>query len=222
MNMSPGMNRFAALSLALLTLLALIFYGVMPLATTYRDNAQSIAMQQRRLATYESLLDNASEIDAAFASATGQGAQDNVFLSGENPALASANLRALVNGAVQASGGVLITSQDYQAQTLAGAQAIGLRLQVNCEIRNLVDLLYRLEQARPLVVVEALTVGSSAMPSDRNARGPAPGADPNEAFRGNRRDRDRPQPDRATGRSASRMSLDVRLDIVGYLPMRNP
>jgi hypothetical protein len=147
-----------------------------------------------------------------------------VFLIGENPALASANLRALVNGAVQTSGGILITSQDYQAQELDGAKAIGLRLQVNCEVRNLIDLLYQLEQARPLVVVEALTVAASTMQLDRNARAPGPpgGPDPSEAFRGNRRDRDRAQPDRPTGRSSSRMSLDVRLDIVGYLPMRNP
>lgn len=224
MNFSPGMNRFVAWSLVVLALLAVVFYGLLPLANAYSDNAQSIGTQRRRLATYETLLDNTKAIDAAYASTTSHDAQDNVFLSGDNPALASANLRALVNGAVQTSGGILITSQDYQAQTLSGAKAIGLRLQVNCEVRNLIDLLYQLEQARPLVVIEALTVAASTPQVDRNARAPGPpgGPDPSEAFRGNRRDRERPQSDRSNGRGASRMSLEVRLDIAGYLPMRNP
>lgn len=194
--LSPATSRFVALSLLLLLLLFLIFNGLLPLLKLYGEKAGQVETLANQLSRFEYLVANEDSINAELKRIDELGAEGDLFLSGNKVSIASANLREFINEAVKRSGGQLVSSQDYEAEPVQSATAIGLRLQFSGEVENLVDLLHELESARPAIFIDELSVTSS---SSRVGRSRAV----------NRRIR--------TTRGVSLSSLDVRMDVVGYL-----
>lgn len=194
--LSPSTSRFAALSLLLVAILVPIFYLFIPLATYYSEQSDEITLLQRRLATYDYLINHENTIDEELRKIEALGVEGDIFLKGTKTAIASANLRELVNEAVKRSGGQLVSSQEYEASSIPSAMSIGLRVQVSGEVANIVQLLHDLEDARPVIFIDNLTV-TSLSSRVQSARRPVR---------------------RANDNTPARSSLDVRLDIVGYLP----
>lgn len=191
--MSPQVSRFAAVGLLVVLILTLFFYGIMPLVQAYKSNADEVAVLEKRLVTLRSMLANKALVDNALQRLDSMNTAGDVFLKGNKAAIASANLREFVNDVVKESGGVLVSTQDYQTQSLDIANAVGLRLQFNGEINNLSNLLYKLESARPLIFIDKMTVTSSAAKKRTGSRS------------------------RRLSARSSRKSLIVRLDIFGYM-----
>ena len=196
-SLSPEVSRFVAVSLLLLLVLSLVFYVIVPLTNGYSERAGDIAMLEKRLSTLRGLLANEVLVDTELKSLESINTSGDIFLKGDKAAIASANLREFVGNIVKQSGGVLISSQDYETASLDIASAVGLRLSFNGEMQHLAALLYELESSRPLVFIDKLTVTSSA-----NQRGAATRAKRRRAARSSR---------------APRMSLTVRMDIFGYM-----
>jgi len=194
--MSPQMNRFAAVSLLVLLILAVIFYGIVPLVQGYRDRADEAAVLSKRLTVLRSLLANEPVIDEELQRLKSLNTNGDIFLKGNKTAIASANLREFISDAVKESGGVLVSTQEYEIRSADTASAVGLRLQFTGEMDRLLSLLYKLENARPLIFIDKITVTSSA------AR---------------RRARSRTRRGGTTRASTSRMSLTVRMDVFGYM-----
>ena len=159
--LSPGISRFAALGLSLLIVFGLVFYGLVPMVKAYTERADQVSMQTRRLATMRNLLANQNAVEDELGRLKTLNDEGEIFFKGAKPAIASAKLRELVSDMVKASGGELVSSQEYQTESLNTASAIGLRLQFNGDTDNLADFLYRLENARPLIFVEDLSVTST-------------------------------------------------------------
>jgi general secretion pathway protein M len=199
MTLSPAASRTAALALLGLVVMLLFVYLLSPLYKFYSGKMAQIATLQDRLYRYEQLLAMEPEISEKKAIIDAINADSDLFLKGNKVAIASANLREFVDEAVTAAGGQLISSQGYAAQPVPSATPVGLQLQVSGEVRNLVDLLHALEDSRPLIFIDDFTVTSSAARegisrSDRRAKA-------------------------SRGRSGS---LDVRMNIVGFLPGEQP
>ena len=194
--MSPQMNRFAAVGLLVLLVLAVIFYGIVPLVQGYSDRADEAAMLSKRLTVLRSLLANEPVIDEELQRLKSLNTNGDIFLKGNKAAIASANLREFISDAVKESGGVLVSTQEYEIRSVDTASAVGLRLQFTGEMDRLLSLLYKLENARPLIFIDKITVTSSA------AR---------------RRVRSRTRRGGTTRASKSRMSLTVRMDVFGYM-----
>lgn len=190
--MSPRVSRFAAVGLLLVLVLALIFYGIVPLILAYGSNREEIASLEKRLHVMQTMLENESNIDEKLAELEGLYSQGDFFLNGNRAAIASANLRDLVNEFVKKSGGVLVSTQEYKAEPLNAAEAIGLRVQFKGETEHLVDLLHSLESSRPLLFVEKMTVTSSAA-------------------------RKRSVSKRRLSRRAASGSLTVKINVYGYI-----
>lgn len=192
---SPATSRFVALALLLLIILCPIFYVLAPLVSYYSEKYAEVENLANQLQRFEFLIAREADIDRGLARMETLVSEGDVFLEGNTPSIASANLRELVNEAVRRSGGQLVSSQEYAAEATAVAVPIGLRLQVSGEVQNLVNLLYELESGRPLVFIDTLTVTSSAP---------------------------RVLPSRVTSRIRQRNtvqnSLHVQLDIVSYMP----
>ena len=205
-SLSPTTSRIAALGILLLVVLLPLFYGLIPLVTSYLAQAAEIRLQQRALNHYRFLVDNRDAISAELAALQAKGEAGDLFLKGSKKAIASADLRAYVNEAVQRSGGQLVSSQEYEAAAIAATTPVGLRLQIAGEVGNLVALLYELENALPLINVERLTVTSAAFQQREALRGRASNRGPGS----NRAARAKAQ--------VQRYTLDIRLDIVGYMP----
>lgn len=194
-NLSPSMQRFVAVSLLALLVLTVFFYGLLPLAKYYLQKSEDVQFERQQLNRFEFLLSNEDVINAELARIDELGSRGDLFLSGNKLAIASANLREFVNEALQRSGGQLVSSQEYEAGKIEAATAVGLRLQVSGEVHNLVDFLYELETARPLIFIDKLAVTSSSS-RIRNSRVTRM---------------------RRNQKTPSRSNLDIRLDIVGYL-----
>jgi general secretion pathway protein M len=199
MTLSPAASRTAALALLGLVVMLLFVYLLSPLYKFYSGKMAQIATLQDRLYRYEQLLAMEPEINEKKAIIDAINADSDLFLKGNKVAIASANLREFVDEAVTAAGGQLISSQGYAAQPVPSATPVGLQLQISGEVRNLVDLLHALEDSRPLIFIDDFTVTSSAAREGIS--------------RGDRRAK------ASRGRSGS---LDVRMNIVGFLPGEQP
>lgn len=190
--LSPEASRLAAISLLLLLTIFSILYIVLPLINYYQEKSSDLELKRRQLAQFEYLLNNETVIDQELARMDDAGAVD-LFLAGSKAAIASANLRELIAQAVRDSGGELISSQEYDAEPIPYTNAVGLQVQVRGEADSLVGLLHTVETLRPLVFVDELAVSSSSKRSVSS------------------------QEARRAKSAGSTPSLEVRMNIVGYL-----
>lgn len=193
-SLSPATSRFSAVSLLLLIILFVVFYLLVPLGHFYIEKNETLENLQQQLSRFEYLVANEDKINAELKRIDDLGSEGDLFLSGSKKSIASANLREFINEAVKRSGGQLVSSQDYEADAVPSATAIGLRLQVSGEAQNLVDFLHEIESARPIIFIDDLSVTSSS-----------------SRVRASRRRRNTNIPLRKSS------SLDVRMDVVGYL-----
>ncbi len=192
--LSPVTSRFAAVGLLLLMVSGLVLYGLVPMVNAYSDRADQVAMQGKRLETMRNLLANQNQVEEGLKRLETLNNEGEIFFKGVKPAIASAKLRELVSDMVKDSGGALVSTQEYETEPLDTASSIGLRLQFTGDTDNLADFLFRLENARPLIFVEDLSVTSTL----RRA-----GARTVSAARARAR--------------ARRASLSVTLNIFGYM-----
>lgn len=195
--LSPSVSRFVAVALLLLAIFFVIFNLLVPMISYYSEQYDEVELANRQLNRFEFLIANEPVINEQLERIETMGEQGDLFLKGNKKAIASANLREFVNEVVSRSGGQLVSSQEYEADPIPSATPIGLRLQVSGEVENLVNLLYELENARPLIFIDDLTVTSNSSRS-----------------RSSREINSR----RVVRNTSPRNSLDVRLDVVGYLP----
>jgi len=193
-SLSPATSRFSAVSLLLLIILFVVFYLLVPLGHFYIEKNETLGNLQQQLSRFEYLVANEDKINAELKRTDDLGSEGDLFLSGSKKSIASANLREFINEAVKRSGGQLVSSQDYEADAVPSATAIGLRLQVSGEAQNLVDFLHEIESARPIIFIDNLSVTSSS-----------------SRVRASRSRHKKNIPLRKSS------SLDVRMDVVGYL-----
>jgi len=187
------MRRFAAVGLLLLVVLASVLYGIMPVWSYYSGKVVEVGLQSHQIHRYEYLLANEKSIDGALEQIELENVGGDLFLAGNKPAIASANMREFVTEAVQQSGGQLISSQDYKPKSIPETTAVGLQLHVSGEVKQLVELVHALETTRPVIFIDEITIHSSSS-RVRSAR--------------SRRSK-KPPPEKN--------SLDITLNIVGYL-----
>jgi general secretion pathway protein M len=190
---SPATSKFSAAFLLLLVALFVVFCLLVPLGHFYIEKNKKIESLQQQLSRFEYLIANEGKINDELKRIDDLGSEGDLFLSGSKKSIASANLREFINEAVKRSGGQLVSSQDYESDAVPSATAIGLRLQVSGEAQNLVDFLHEIESARPIIFIDDLSVSSSSF-----------------RVRSSRSSRIKDPP-------KNRSSLDVRMDVVGYL-----
>jgi len=193
---SLALRRSLAVSLLLLMLAVLGVYIAAPWIEQLGQRQTRVEMLQRQLQGNQNLLANESAIDDELSRIGLLSGEQALLYSSTKPALAAADLREFIGDIVVNSGGQLVSVQEYEAESLAGTQAIGLRTHLTGEAQNLSDILYALESARPAVFVDKLTVTTNRRSTARNSR------------------RLRARPNSTLAR---RNSLDIRLDLSAYI-----
>ena len=119
------------------------------------------------------------------------------YFDAPTPALAGAELQRKVQDVVTAAKGRLISTQLLPEQPNEHPPKVRLRIQIQGSTDTLLDVLYAIEQARPFLFIDQVSVRSSARP-------------------------DQPEQRRVRGRSIRRPAvnaageLTVRLDIFGF------
>jgi len=121
------------------------------------------------------------------------------YFDAQTPALAGATLQQKVQDMVKGVGSRLVSTQILP--TIPGEQpmTVRVRVQLQASTEQLLDVLYQLEQSRPFLFVDQVSVRSMVQP-ERQA------ASPIERNRQVRRPPSRPETE----------DLTVRLDIFGY------
>jgi len=119
------------------------------------------------------------------------------YFDAPTPALAGAELQRKVQDIVTAAQGRLISTQLLPEEKAEQPSRVRLRVQIQGSTETLIEVLYQLDQARPFLFVEQVSVRSSARPEQ-----------PEQAGRG------RPMVRRPPVNEAG--ELTVRLDVFGF------
>jgi len=161
--LQPGslLSRMLALGLLAAALVGSYVLVVVPLLSTYEDNAAAIEraeyllQRQQVLAAQQPQLVERLEEERAQADAVAG------YLQGPSDALAAAQLQDRVKEVVEASGGELRSTRILPAESVEaspGTRRTALRVQMIVSIEGLAEILYGLEAGQPYVLIDELSV----------------------------------------------------------------
>jgi general secretion pathway protein M len=181
--------------------LALTIPGVLvtavawPWASSMAELDREIATKTDQLQRYQRLLATLPGLRAELAQVQNNQDFKAFYYDAQTPALAGAQLQRELQQMVQAAGGRLISTQILPAPASDQPARVSVRTQLQGDTDALLEVLYRIEQARPFLFVDQVSVRST---SRRVV---------NRAVRGRRVP--------AAVRDAGQ--LTVRLDVFGYV-----
>jgi general secretion pathway protein M len=92
------------------------------------------------------------------------------YFDAPTPALAGAELQRKVQDIVTAAKGRLISTQLLPEQPNEHPPKVRLRIQIQGSTDTLLDVLYAIEQARPFLFIDQVSVRSSARPEEPERR----------------------------------------------------
>lgn len=163
-------NRDRWLAIALLCLVIVLVYIIiiMPLITVADDYRGSIEDLEFKLQRYERLAAQKESVLRQFDNIKKQQAANNNFISKKSPALASADLQKLVKSTITGAGGVLTSTQVVPSREQDQFQRIAIKVRMTGGIELLRTVLYELESARPMLIIENINI--RGMRGRRNRR----------------------------------------------------
>lgn len=155
----------------------------------YNDEIDRLNQQVERLGRMAATL---SGLQATEGKVSDDPTISSFYLPGQTANLAAAELQNLLKQMVEGAGGTLVSAQLLPAQNQEGSQVVSVSLRLNSTTEALFDILYKIENARPLLFVDTLSVREQKRRNPRPAR---------------------------QGQSAQETiaDLSVRLDVYGYL-----
>ena len=125
----------------------------------------SIAASRDQLMRYQRLVSTRPALLAELEQARTNDTFDAFYFKAPTQALAGAQLQARVQEIVTAASGRLISTQILPPETQETPPRIRVRTQIQGSTETLMEVLYRLEQTRPFLFVERLSVRSAARPA---------------------------------------------------------
>jgi general secretion pathway protein M len=186
--LSPVQQR--ALAVGLLVLLLAAVYGVLvaPLIAKSNEYGDTIADLEQRLTRYRQVVARKSVVSAQLKRMQSDLAAKGHFIRKDTPALASAELQQQIKEMISASGGQLNSTQVVPARQEDSFTRVAIKVHMLGTIEVFEKVLYDIESARPLLMVDDLQIRPLGI---RRAR--------------------RGQQARDTG------TLDLRFEVVGYM-----
>ena len=182
--------------LTLLIPLTLIVVVGWPWLERLGDLNQTISSGEDRLARYQRLIATLPGLRAELEQVRSNEDVKAFYYDAATPQLAGAQLQRELQDMVKAAGARLISTQILPAKEDEQPPRVSIRTQIQGETDALLDVLYRVEHARPFLFVDQLSVRATAR----------------RTLSRNPRVRARRAP--AGGRSEAQ--LTVRLDLFGY------
>ena len=151
-----------AVMLLPMLLLAVI---VIPWLSRISELDDRIATSRDQLMRYQRLVSTRPALQAELEQARTNDAFDAFYFKAPTQALAGAQLQARVQDIVTAASGRLISTQILPPEGQETPSRIRVRTQIQGSTETLMEVLYRLEQTRPFLFVESLSVRSAARPA---------------------------------------------------------
>jgi type II secretory pathway component PulM len=159
--LDPRQRRLAMIGGGVLLLALVYLVAVLPIMALEDSWSQELARQRQLLVKYQSLINSKAkvvqgnkEMKAVLAQAEGQ------FLSGDNPAVASADLQEILK-VLTRDHGVQMTSTKVLTPREAGPYLeVPVQAQLSCTTGQLLTILYQLEHHKKLLFVPELEVNA--------------------------------------------------------------
>ncbi len=187
-NLSLKWQKFIAVTLALFLVMG-VFVFTATLVNAYLDRRAEISGLESKLRRIEKTLESEEALQQLAQQQERSAKDRNLFLGSGDTELVAAKLQDQVSRLLQRYDARLIRSQQIQVDPLQGALGIGLKLQLQVKLQDIVRILHELEENRPLLFLDSLSVTISRASSRLRVRGKA---------------------------KTTPELLDVNLDIVGY------
>jgi len=189
-------RRTCILALSALLLLPLVILAL--IATTWLEQLGSMDNEIQddldRLVRYQRLVATLPGLRAALEQEQSNDSYKAFYFDADTPAIAGAQLQSEVQEMVRAAGARPVSAQVLPSDDNDDPPRVRVRIQLQGTTEQLFDVLYRVESARPFLLIDQMSVRSQAR-SDRSI--------------GRRSVRRPRQPD-------DEGQLTVRLDIFGY------
>ncbi len=154
-----NLGRWLALGLLLLLVLIFGLLLVMPLAnknTALAKEQESLAF---RLRQYQKILAQKNAIMDSMTNVEEQQTEQTYFNSQSTDALASAEMQDFIKKAIEEAGGQLSSTQTTPVSTSSdGFSRITVRVRMTGDSQTLRAVLYKLETATPLIVIDQLDI----------------------------------------------------------------
>jgi hypothetical protein len=169
--LSPTQQRWAAVSLAALLVVALVAVVWLPAAylrgqdAMLAAGAKRIAELQARIPGRELLLAQERELQGALDT-------ERTLLPGSTPAVAAAQLQGDLSGLAAAMRGEITTVQILDAEEAAPFARIGLRLSLSGDMATVRDFLYAVETRDPMLIVRRMDLAVSGTAGEESAENP--------------------------------------------------
>jgi general secretion pathway protein M len=176
--LQPGslLSRMLALGLLAAALLGSYLLVVVPLLSTYQNNAAAIEQAEDLLQRQQALAAQQPQLIERLEEEREQADAVAGYLQGPSDALAAAQLQDRVKAVVEASGGELRSTRILPAEDVEaspGTRRTALRVQMIVSIEGLAEILYDLEAGQPYVLIDELSVRSER---ERRRRRNQPGS----------------------------------------------
>jgi general secretion pathway protein M len=159
--LNPQQRRLALLGGGLL-LCALVYLLILsPLLDLHASWSEELVRQRQVLAKYDSLIASKPRIEqrnkAMKAALTQAEAQ---FLTGSNPAMASADLQEILKKLVQDNGISMTSTKVLQPREVGPYLEVPVQVQLACTTGQLLTILYQLEHQKKLLFIPELEVNA--------------------------------------------------------------
>ncbi|TCT18996.1 type II secretion system protein GspM [Thiobaca trueperi] len=143
----------------------LLLAGILlPWTNQIAELNERIATGEDQLARYRRLLQTLPGLQAELEQVRSNDAFKAFYFSAPTPALAGAQLQSQVQTIVTAAKGSLVSTQLLPEEKSENPPRVRVRTQIQGSTETLLDVLHQIEQARPFLFVEQLSIRSSARP----------------------------------------------------------
>jgi len=151
-------KRWLAVGLLLVLVLVLGLALIMPVINKNKQLAQEQESLSFRLRQYQKILAQKEAIAESMATIEEQQANQTYFNSQDTDALASAEMQETIKKAIEEAGGQLSSTQTTPVATHNGFSRITVRVRMTGDSEALRSVLYKLETATPLIVIDQLDI----------------------------------------------------------------
>ena len=160
-------GRFLAIAFTLF-LIVLIWIGlVSPLMGLYRDQGDALAQKQLLVDHMALLAASLPELKTQAADLQDANAQ-SPLLDGATDALAAARLQEMLEKMASSSGVTLLSVESLPAEATGASRRIGLKVDLTGTYSSLIDLLTRIDQATPPLLIDELSLQAPQVMNSEN------------------------------------------------------
>ncbi|EGV31318.1 General secretion pathway protein M [Thiorhodococcus drewsii AZ1] len=149
---------------AAVLVLTLLGGTLIPWLSKNADLNRRISGTEDQLVRYQRLLDSRPALEAELQRVRNNDSYKAFYFNAPTQSLAGAQLQSLVQDIVNTAQGRLISTQLLNEERASTPARISVRTQIRGSTDALLSILYQIEQARPFLFVERLSIRSSARP----------------------------------------------------------